>query len=451
MLESTRIKTEIPGPKSRELMERRYKAVSSGVGIATPMFAKEAKGALLTDVDGNTFIDFGGGIGVLNVGHADSRVVDAVKEQADRLTHTCFYVTEYEGYLELAEKLNALVPGDTEKRSFFVNSGAEAVENAVKFAKLATGRSAVICFDRAFHGRTQMAMSLTSKQHPYKAGLGPFVPEVYRAPYPYPYRDDVADPAEHALDALRDMFVTHVAAENVAAIIFEPVQGEGGFVVPPAEWVQGLRQIADEHGIVLIADEVQSGMGRTGRMFAIEHFGVEPDLITIAKSMAAGVPISGVLGKAAVIDAAGDSTIGGTYVGSPLGCVAGIAVLDEIEQRDLLGRGRAIGERMRARFEAVQARHPRLGDVRGLGPMLAVEFVRDPATRTPTPEVATAVAEAAMHRGLLILKAGIYGNCLRVLVSLVATDAQIDESLDVFDEAVDSVLAETPAMRATGR
>jgi 4-aminobutyrate aminotransferase/(S)-3-amino-2-methylpropionate transaminase len=309
----------------------------------------------------------------------------------------------------------------------------------------------VICFDRAFHGRTLMAMSLTSKQHPYKAGLGPFAPEVYRAPYPYPYRDESADPAAAALAGLRGMFSTHVAAEQVAAIIFEPVQGEGGFVVPPVEWVRGLREIADAHGIVLIADEVQSGYGRTGKMFAIEHFGIEPDLITVAKSIAAGVPISGVIGRAAVMDAAGDSTIGGTYVGSPLGCVAGIAVLDEIERRDLLARGTAIGERMRSRFQALQLRHPRLGDVRGLGPMLAAEFVEHPISKAPASDLATAVAEAAMRRGLLILKAGMHGNCLRVLVSLVATDEQVEESLDVFEAAVDEALGVPLAAAASGR
>jgi 4-aminobutyrate aminotransferase/(S)-3-amino-2-methylpropionate transaminase len=296
-----------------------------------------------------------------------------------------------------------------------------------------------------------MAMSLTSKQHPYKAGLGPFAPEVYRAPYPYPYRDG-GDTSRQALDALRSMFTTHVAAENVAAIIFEPVQGEGGFVVPPAEWVRGLREIADEYGIVLIADEVQTGFGRTGKLFAIEHFGIEPDLIAVAKSIAAGVPMSGVLGRAAVMDVAGDSTVGGTFVGSPLGCVAGLAVLDEIQSRDLLSRGAAIGDHMRSRFLALQMRHTRIGDVRGLGPMLALEFVSDPDARTPDPELATAVAEAAMRRGLLILKAGIDGNCLRVLVSLVASDEQIDESLDVFDEAVEQVLGGvSAAVAATGR
>jgi 4-aminobutyrate aminotransferase/(S)-3-amino-2-methylpropionate transaminase len=300
----------------------------------------------------------------------------------------------------------------------------------------------VITFERAFHGRTLMAMSLTSKQHPYKAGMGPFAPEVYRAPYPYPYRDG-ADCAQLALDGLREMFTTHIAPENVAAIIFEPVQGEGGFVVPPVEWVQGLREIATEHGIVLIADEVQTGFGRTGTLFAIEQFGVEPDVMTVAKSIAAGVPMSGVVGRASVIDVAGDSTVGGTYVGSPLGCVAGLAVLEEIERRDLLGRGRAIGERMRARFEELQARHPEVGDVRGLGPMLALEFVSDPLTKEPAPELATAVAEGAMREGLLILKAGMHGNCLRVLVSLVASDEQIDESLDVLEHVCAEQLGAT--------
>jgi 4-aminobutyrate aminotransferase/(S)-3-amino-2-methylpropionate transaminase len=325
-----------------------------------------------------------------------------------------------------------------EKRAAFFNSGAEAVENAVKIAKHATGRSAVITFERAFHGRTLMAMTLTSRQRPYKLGMGPFAPEVYRAPYPYPYRDAASDPAAAALDELRGMFTTDVDASDVAAIIFEPVQGEGGFIVPPAEWVRGLREIADQHGIVLIADEVQSGYGRTGRMFAVEHFGVEPDLITVAKSIAGGVPISGVIGKASIMNAAPDSSIGGTYVGSPLGCVAGIAVLDEIRDRDLLARGTAIGERMRSRFEELAVRHPQIGDVRGLGPMLAVELVTE--GREPDPKAADAVVQAAFRRGLLILKAGMHGHCLRVLVALVATDEQVEESLEIFGEACAEVL-----------
>jgi 4-aminobutyrate aminotransferase / (S)-3-amino-2-methylpropionate transaminase / 5-aminovalerate transaminase len=442
------LRTAVPGPKSKQILERKERVIADAKSIYLPIAIDHAHGCAVTDVDGNTFLDWTGGIGCLNVGHTNAAVSAALHAQIDRFLHTDFTMVPYESYVELAERLLAVTPIAGAKKAAFFNSGAEAVENAVKLAKLATGRSAVIAFDRGFHGRTLMAMSLTSRQHPYKAGMGPFAAEVYRAPYPYPYRDADADPATAALDALRSMFTTHVAAENVAAIIFEPVQGEGGFVVPPVEWVRGLREIADENGIVLIADEVQSGYGRTGTMFAVEQFGVEPDLITVAKSIAAGVPISGVLGRASVVDKAGDSTIGGTFVGSPLGCVAGIAVLDQIEQLDLLARGRSIGERMRARFVELQRVHPQIGDVRGLGPMLALEFVRDPASKEPAPEIATAVAEAALRRGLMILKAGISGNCLRVLVALVATDEQIDESLEVFSKSVAEALGAPAAMAA---
>jgi 4-aminobutyrate aminotransferase / (S)-3-amino-2-methylpropionate transaminase / 5-aminovalerate transaminase len=440
MAKTIELVTELPGPKSREVLRRKEQVIVDAKSIYLPIVIDRAHGIVVHDIDGNTFLDWTGGIGCLNVGHTNEAVSAALHAQVDRFLHTDFTMVPYESYVELAERLLAVTPISGPKKAAFFNSGAEAVENAVKLAKLATGRSAVITFERAFHGRTLMAMSLTSKQHPYKAGMGPFAPEIYRAPYPYPYRGDAIDATGPALAELREMFTTHVAPENVAAIIFEPVQGEGGFIVPPKEWVQGLRQIADEHGIVLIADEVQSGYGRTGRMFAVEHFGVEPDIITVAKSIAAGVPISGVLGRAEIVDRAGDSTIGGTYVGSPLGCVAGIAVLDQIEQRDLLARGRAIGERMRSRFEAMQATYPQLGDVRGLGPMLALEFVKDPATKEPAPELATAVAEGAMQRGLMILKAGIHGQCLRVLIALVATDEQIDETLDVFEETLTATL-----------
>ncbi len=447
MARTIELVTELPGPKSREVLRRKEQVIVDAKSIYLPIVIDRAHGIVVHDIDGNTFLDWTGGIGCLNLGHTNEAVSAALHAQVDRFLHTDFTMVPYESYVELAERLLAVTPISGPKKAAFFNSGAEAVENAVKLAKLATGRSAVITFERAFHGRTLMAMSLTSKQHPYKAGMGPFAPEIYRAPYPYAYRGDAIDATGPALAELREMFTTHVASENVAAIIFEPVQGEGGFIVPPKEWVQGLREIADEHGIVLIADEVQSGYGRTGRMFAIEHFGVEPDIITVAKSIAAGVPISGVLGRAEIVDRAGDSTIGGTYVGSPLGCVAGIAVLDQIEQRDLLARGRAIGERMRSRFEAMQATYPQLGDVRGLGPMLALEFVKDPATKEPAPELATAVAEGAMLRGLMILKAGIHGQCLRVLVALVATDEQIDETLDVFEETLTATLgsAASPA------
>jgi 4-aminobutyrate aminotransferase / (S)-3-amino-2-methylpropionate transaminase / 5-aminovalerate transaminase len=445
------LRTEVPGPRSREILARKARVIAEAKSIYLPVVIDRGHGVAVTDVDGNTFLDWTGGIGCLNVGHTNEAVSAALHEQVDRFLHTDFTMIPYESYVELAERLLERTPIGGPKKAAFFNSGAEAVENAIKLAKLATGRSAVISFERAFHGRTLMAMSLTSKLRPYKAGMGPFAPEVYRAPYPYPYRDESESPAQDALRALRRMFTTHVDAGDVAAIIFEPVQGEGGFVVPPGEWVRGLREICDEHGIVLIADEVQSGYGRTGKMFAVEHFGVEPDLITVAKSMGAGVPISGVLGRARIVDSAGDSTIGGTYVGSPLGCAAGIAVLDEIDRRGLLARGVAIGERMRARFLEQQLRYVQIGDVRGLGPMIALELVRDGATKEPAPELATAVAEAAFRRGLLILKAGIHGNCLRVLVSLVATDEQIDESLDAFQLALADALAPPAALAEAAR
>jgi 4-aminobutyrate aminotransferase/(S)-3-amino-2-methylpropionate transaminase len=434
------LRTEIPGPKSRAIVARKERVVADAKSLLTPIVLDHAHGCVVTDVDGNTFLDWSGGIGCLNVGHTNAAVTEALHGQIDRFLHTDFTIVPYESYVELAERITARSPISGPNKAAFFNSGAEAVENAVKVARHATGRPAVIAFDRAFHGRTLMAMSLTSKQHPYKAGMGPFAPEVYRAPYPYPYRWEGDDPAGEALAALRRMLVTHVAPESVAAIVFEPVQGEGGFVVPPAEWVQGLREIATEHGIVLICDEVQSGYGRTGKLFAIEHFGIEPDLITIAKSMAAGVPISGVFGRAELMDAAPDSSIGGTFVGSPLGCVAGIAVLDEIESKGLLARGTEIGERIRGRFDEWASRHDAIGEVRGLGPMLAVEFVTDGASKTPAPDIASAVLEHALNAGLILLKAGIHGNCVRVLVSLGATDEQIDEALDIFGAAVEGAV-----------
>jgi 4-aminobutyrate aminotransferase/(S)-3-amino-2-methylpropionate transaminase len=435
------LRTEVPGPKSRAILERKTRVVANFKDVHMPVVIDRGHGCTVTDVDGNTFLDWSGGIGCLNVGHTNAAVSAALHAQVDRFLHTDFTIVPYEAYVSLAERLLARTPISGPTKAAFFNSGAEAVENAVKVAKLATGREAVIAFDNAFHGRTLMAMSLTSKPHPYKAGMGPFAPEVYRAPYPYPYRWQGDDPAGEALADLRRMLITHVPPENVAAIIFEPVQGEGGFVVPPVEFVQGLRDLASEHGIVLIADEVQTGFGRTGKLFAVEHFGIEPDLITVAKSIAAGVPMSGVLGRAELMDAPHDSAIGGTYVGSPLGCVAGMAVLDEIEQRDLLGRGQAIGERIRSRFAQFAERHDQIGEVRGLGPMLAIEFVSDPAAKTPAPEIATAVFQHAAENGLILLKAGLYGNCIRVLVSLVATDEQVDEALEILEAAVDQACA----------
>src|SRR3954451_19172909 len=437
------LKTEIPGPKSKAILERKERVIADPLSIYVPVVIAEGRGATITDVDGNTFLDFTGGVGCLNVGHSHPRVVEAAQEQLERFSHTDFTIVPYEVYVELAERLTALAPVRKPAKAAFFNAGTEAVENSVKFARAHTGRPAVIAFEGAFHGRTMLSLSLTSKTHPYKAGLGPFAPEVYRVPFPQEYRGPSTD---EALSALERAFTVQVDPEHVAAIVVEPVQGEGGFIPASQDFIAGLRRISDEHGIVLIADEVQTGFGRTGKLFAVEHFGIEPDIVVIAKSISAGVPMSGVVGRAEIVDAAGDSTICWTYVGSPLGCVAGIAVLGEIQGRDLLARGRAIGERMRGRLEELQARHPRMGDVRGLGPMLAVEFVRDPVAKEPAPELATAVVEAALRRGLLILKAGIDGNCIRVLISLVATDEQVEESLDVLEEALAEALGSPRAV-----
>jgi 4-aminobutyrate aminotransferase len=340
--------------------------------------------------------------------------------------------------VDVCRKLGELSPcRGSDQKSVLFNSGAEAVENAVKIARAATGRPAVIAFDGAFHGRTLMALSLTSKTHPYKAGFGPYAPEVYRVPYPGAYR---GPSAEEALAALRRAFKTQVAAETVAAIVVEPVQGEAGFVPAPQAFLEGLRALCDEHGIVLVVDEVQTGFARTGRLFAIEHSGVEPDLMTIAKSIAGGLPLSGVLGKAAIMDAPGDSAVGGTYVGTPVAQAAALAVLDVIDEEGLVERAAQLGETMRARMLAWQERFPAIGDVRGLGAMLAIELVRDPETKEPAAELATRVAEAAFERGLLLLKAGVEGNCIRVLSPLTLSDAELDEALGVWEEALESAL-----------
>jgi 4-aminobutyrate aminotransferase/(S)-3-amino-2-methylpropionate transaminase len=433
-----RLQTEIPGPRSREVLERKERVVADPLSVYLPIVTDAGHGATLTDIDGNTFVDFAGGVGCLNVGHAHPRVVDAVQEQAARFLHTDFTIVPYEVYVTLAERLLATTPFTGPAKAAFFNAGTEAVENAVKFARAYTKRPAVIAFEGGFHGRTLLSLTLTSKTHPYKAGFGPFAPEVYRVPYPNAYR---GIGAADALEALERTFATQVAAETVSAIVFEPVQGEAGFIVPPQEFVTGLREICDREGIVLVADEVQSGYGRTGRMFAIEHFGVEPDLITVAKSIAAGLPLSGVLGKAAIMDAPGDNAVGGTYVGNPVAQAAALAVLDVIEDEGLLERAVRIGETVRSRMVAWQQRYRQIGDIRGLGAMLAIELVRDPATREPAPELAGRVAEEAARRGVLLLKAGVSGNCIRVLCPLVITDAELEEGLGAWEEALEAVLA----------
>jgi 4-aminobutyrate aminotransferase/(S)-3-amino-2-methylpropionate transaminase len=432
------LKTEIPGPRSRGILARKDAVVASPLDVYLPVVVAEGRGATLTDVDGNTFIDFTGGVGCLNVGHAHPHVVEAVQEQAARFLHTDFTIVPYEVYISVAERLLALAPFRGPAKAAFFNAGTEAVENAIKFARVYTGRPAVIAFEGGFHGRTLLSLTLTSKTHPYKAGLGPFAPEVYRVPFPYEYR---GIDAAAALEALERAFATQVAPETVAAIVVEPVQGEGGFIVAPPEFLVGVREICDRHGIVLVVDEVQTGFGRTGRMFAIEHYDVEPDLITIAKSLAGGLPLSGVLGKAAIMDAPGEGAIGGTYVGNPVALAAAGAVLDVFEDEGLVDRAERIGETIRGRMQEWQRRHPQIGDVRGLGAMLAIELVEDPTTKKPAPELASAVAAAAAERGLLLLKAGTHSNCIRVLCPLVISDMEVEEALGAWGEALDAVLA----------
>jgi 4-aminobutyrate aminotransferase/(S)-3-amino-2-methylpropionate transaminase len=431
------LRTEIPGPRSREILERESKAVARPLIVHAPVIAAAARGATITDVDGNTFIDFVGGVGVANVGHNHPRVVEAIHEQADRFLHTDFTVVAYELYVELAERLGALMPILGETRAAFFSAGTEAVENAVKLARLHTGKTAVIAFEGAFHGRTLLALTMTSKTHPYKTRLGPFAPEVYRARYPNAYR---GPDAKTALASLERMLATHVSATEVAAIVFEPQLGEGGFVPAPQRFVEGLRALCDRHGIVLVADEVQTGFGRTGRMFAMEHFGVEPDLVTVAKSIAGGLPLSAVVGKAEIMDGAHPGAIGGTFIGNPVALAAAAAVLDVLEDEQLVDRAVLVGDAIRARMLGWQQRWPQIGDVRGLGAMLAIELVDDPHTKEPAPELAAAVIEAALQRGLLLLKAGVHENCIRVLCPLTISDGELDEGLEVWEEALAAVL-----------
>jgi 4-aminobutyrate aminotransferase/(S)-3-amino-2-methylpropionate transaminase len=432
------LQTAVPGPRSQAILERKERAVASPLAVYLPVVVAEAHGSTITDVDGNTFIDFTGGVGVLNVGHTHPRVVEAVQEQAARFIHTDFTIVPYEVYVRLAERLVRVAPFSGPAKAAFFNAGSEAVENAVKFARAYTRRPAVIAFEGAFHGRTLLSLSLTSKTHPYKAGLGPFSPEIYRVPFPYEYRGVTA---EAALDALERAFLNVVAPETVAAIVMEPVLGEGGFVPAPPSFVEGVRAICDREGIVFVADEVQTGFGRTGRMFAMEHFAVEPDLITVAKSIAAGLPLSGVLGKAEIMDAPAEGGVGGTYVGNPVAQAAALAVLDVFEDEQLVERGRRIGDTIRGRMLAWQERFPAIGDVRGLGAMLAIELVEDLASKAPAPGLATRIAAEAAQRGLLLLKAGVHGNCIRVLCPLTIEDGELDEALAAWEEALEAVLA----------
>jgi 4-aminobutyrate aminotransferase / (S)-3-amino-2-methylpropionate transaminase / 5-aminovalerate transaminase len=443
---SIHVKTEIPGPRSRELMAARQAALPSSISHATPVFVKRAQGAVIEDVDGNHFLDFAGGIGVLNVGHCFPAGVDAVRKQAALFTHTCMQVTPFESYVRLAEQLNRLTPGKFPKKTFFVNSGAEAVENAVKFARYATKRPAVICFEDAFHGRTLGALTLTSKIVPYKDGFGPFLPEVYRIPYAYCYRCSyqLEYPAcqLHCAHQLEDIFKRVVSADSVAAVIAEPVLGEGGFVVPPQDYFRTLHDICKKHGILFIADEVQSGFGRTGKLFACEWFGVEPDILVAAKSIAGGLPLASVTGRAEIMDKPIPGGMGSTFGGNPLACAAALEVIKELERGALLQRSIEIGQAFQKRAEKWKAALPLVGDVRGLGGMCAIELVAERGSRKPAKEATGAVSKYCYEHGLITISAGTFGNIIRVLVPLVASDAELQEGLDVVEAALHAVNAQ---------
>jgi 4-aminobutyrate aminotransferase / (S)-3-amino-2-methylpropionate transaminase / 5-aminovalerate transaminase len=437
-----RLVTAVPGPKSQELMARRTAAVPPGVGTALPVFVERVGGGVLVDVDGNSLIDFGSGIAVTSVGNAAPAVVAAVAEQAARFTHTCFMITPYEGYVEVCERLNRLTPGGFEKRSMLLNSGAEAVENAVKVARVATGRPAVVVFDHGYHGRTLLTMTLTAKYRPYKAGFGPYAPEVYRAPMAYPFRwPGGADRcADEAYDRFVDVVTTQVGADRVACVVVEPIQGEGGFVVPAPGFLRRVADFCAEHGILLVADEVQTGFGRTGDWFASTFEGIEPDLVTTAKGIAGGLPLGGVTGRAELMDAVHVSGLGGTFGGNPVACAAALAAIDMIEDEDLVGRARRIGELVLPRLRALAERHPPVADPRGRGAMLAVELVR-PDGRTPDPALLADVVRRCAADGVVVLTAGTYGNVLRLLPPLVMGEDLLLDGLDVLDAAVAAALA----------
>jgi 4-aminobutyrate aminotransferase/(S)-3-amino-2-methylpropionate transaminase len=440
------LKTSIPGPKSRALMQRRDDAVPRGLSHATPVYVAHAVNAWIEDVDGNCFLDFAGGIGCINTGHRNSAVLSAIDSQLKSFLHTCAQVTPYENYVRLAERLNQVTPGKFPKKTLLVNTGAEGIENAIKIARAHTGRAGVIAFEDAFHGRTLMTLALTSKTHPYKAGFGPFPGEVYRIPYAYCYRCSYSlrYPSCDVFCArhLEDTFRRVVASEDVAAVIAEPVLGEGGFVAPPPEFFGIVMDICRKHGVLFIADEVQSGFGRTGKMFACEHYGVEPDIVVTAKSLGGGLPLAAVTGRAEIMDAPGPGGLGGTFAGNPLSCAAANAVLDLFEQGELLARANAIGERFEHQALKWKGQFENIGDVRGLGAMRALELVKSRESREPAPEITKRLTQFCYEHGLITITAGTYGNVIRLLVPLVISDEEMDEGLAVLENALASVCGE---------
>lgn len=424
---------------NKDLLARRNAAVARGVGNMHNLFAERADNAEVWDVEGNRYIDFAGGIAVLNTGHRHPKIMQAVAAQMEHYTHTCFQVMPYEPYVALAERLNALAPGDDAKKTLFLTTGAEAVENAVKIARAYTRRSAIIAFSGGYHGRTIMTLGLTGKVQPYKLGFGPFPAEIFHAPFPHALQGVTVD---QSLVAVEELFKTEVEPQRVAAIIIEPVQGEGGFYITPNEFLQGLRRICDQHGILLIADEIQTGFGRTGTLFAMEHSGVVPDLTTIAKSLAGGFPLSAVIGRAEVMDAVGPGGLGGTYAGNPLACAAALAVLDIFEEEGLLERSRNLGEQLRARLNEMAAKFSCIGEVRGLGAMVAIELFKDGERRQPDSDLTKALVAQAAEQGLILLSCGINGNVVRILVPLTASPEIVDEGLDIIERSLEELVGE---------
>lgn len=447
MMKFANVKAELPGLNAKNLLERRKKAIPRGVSNMIPTFAEKAENAMVTDVDGNQFIDFAGAIGVMNVGHRHPKVTAALHDQIDRSIHTGFNVVMYESYVELAEKLGEIAPGTDEKKVLLLNSGAEAVENAVKIARKYTKKPGIISFSRGFHGRTLMTMSMTSKVKPYKYEFGPFASEVYKAPYPYVYRKPESLTEEEyengIIEEFKNFFVNDVAPEMVAAVVMEPVQGEGGFVIPSYKFVQSVYQFCKQHGILFVADEIQSGFSRTGRYFAIEHFDVVPDLITVSKSIAAGIPLSGVIGKKEIMDAAAPGELGGTYSGSPLGCAAALAVLDIIKEENLNERAEELGSIVMETFRKWSTQFEFVGDVRGIGAMCALEVVKDRQSKQPDKERTNRIIKEANSRGLLLLNAGIFGNVIRLLMPITIPKEQLTEGLDILLQSIKAAAQET--------
>ena len=439
------LKTKVPGPKSQEIMDRRQKATVSGMALLTPVVISKAKGATITDVDGNTLLDFAGGIGALAAGHCPDNVVEAMKVQSDKLTHTCPLVATYEPFVETVELLNEIAPGNFPKRSALMNSGAEAVETAVKIARSYTGRAAIIVFEGGYHGRTNLTLSMTSKYARFKKGHGPFAPEIYRLPFPSLYRRPEQLDEEAYIDfcigQLEHAMIAQVDPSDVAAIVIEPVQGEGGYVPTPPRFLKRIRDLCTEHGMLMVADEIQSGFGRTGKLFAVEHYDIVPDLLVTGKSIASGMPLSAVTGSEEIMSSPQPGGMGGTYSGNPLACVAAIETIKTISNPEFLKRTVAIGDKIRQHLEQLATKYELIGDVRGLGPMLAAEIVEDRVKKTPAAEKVIALRQEALSRGLIILPSGLYFNCIRFLPPLIISDELIEEGMQVLDRSFEALLS----------